>query len=119
MTGITNKTVNKKGICFKDSFKTFLNDLDKCSLIISNGNDLNVLKENCKFSNTKFKFCNFNFYNCRYYLAKRGGVTYKEANSSELHRIFNFNSKKKYKAHNALDDCHLILDSLILNDFFK
>lgn len=107
LTGITQKTIDKKGLDFKIAFKIFYNFINK-NKIICNGNDEKVMNENLSLNNLNKKI---KFYNIKNILIKKYNIPKKYSSSPIMQSYFGYKIKKN-KIHNALYDCISILKSL-------
>ena len=109
LTNITSDFLQRKGFFFKKSLNLIDKFIDRKSILIDNGGDLELLKLNIKFHNIdrhNKKIVNYvNF----------SKIT-KKFNKNELIRTENLNKifkfKINYNHHNALNDCITINKSL-------
>ena len=108
LTGISQDKIDSEGINFEEGLKTFISFLNggKC---YSYGNDLSVLKENIGLLNVDYDIEDEKFHDIRPMFEKYG-VPINDYSSGELHKYFNI--EMKGKIHNALLDCHSILESI-------
>jgi inhibitor of KinA sporulation pathway (predicted exonuclease) len=107
LTGITQKTIVKKGLDFKNAFKIFSNFIKK-NKIICNGSDEKIMNENLLLNliNKKVKF-----FNIKSILTKNYKIPEKYSSSPIIQSYFGYKIKKN-KMHNALYDCISILKAL-------
>ena len=110
LTGITEKVLKKRGETFEISIKRTIEFIKPNSLIICNGNDYQILKINFKLNKMKNLFLKkrLYFYNLNKILTKM--FPKKNKTTSNLKKLFKLN--RKLKAHDALNDCILINDSI-------
>ena len=107
LTRISQKTVDNKGLDFKDAFNIFYKFI-KNSKVISNGNDGEIVNKNLFFNNINKKIKIFNIKNL---LIKKYKIPIKYSHSPLMQSYFGY--KIKYnKTHNALYDCISILNTL-------
>ena len=109
LTNITSNILQKKGYCFKESMNLIDKFIDKKSILLSNGEDMELLKLNMRFNN--FEKGNKKLVNC-VNLKKilRRIDNKRNFNTETLNKIFKF--KINFNLHNASNDCIVIYKSL-------
>ncbi len=109
LTNITSDFLERKGFFFKKSLNLIDKFIDRKSILIDNGGDLELLKLNIKFHNIERhnkKIVNYvNFSKITKKLNKNELIS-----TENLNKIFKF--KINYNHHNALNDCITINKSL-------
>ena len=102
LTNITSDFLQRKGFSFKKSLNLIDKFIDRKSIIIDNGGDLELLKLNIKFHNIERhnkRIVNYvNFSKITKKFNKNELIT-----TENLNKIFKF--KINYNQHNALNDC--------------
>ena len=102
LTNITSDFLQKEGFSFKKSLNLIDKFIDRKSIVIDNGGDLELLKLNLKFHNIKRhnkKIINYvNFSKITKKFNKNKLIA-----TANLNKIFKF--KINYNQHNALNDC--------------
>ena len=109
LTNITSNILQKKGYCFKESMYLIDKFIDKKSILLSNGEDMELLKLNMRFNN--FERGNkklVNYVNLRKILKRIDNK--RNFNTENLNKIFKF--KINFNLHNASNDCIVIYKSL-------
>ena len=109
LTNITSNILQKKGYCFKESMNLIDKFIDKKSILLSNGEDMELLKLNMRFNN--FEKDNkklVNYVNLKKILRKIDNK--RSFNTETLNKIFKF--KINFNLHNASNDCIVIYKSL-------
>jgi len=110
LTGITQAQLDSKGIYFSDALAQIQPYLDRVDCVIFNGQDGQILRENCNFNGIPFPWPTLQMFNFRPLLAKALGVAPADLVSSTLPALAgltNFGNP-----HTALDDCRAIAMSL-------
>jgi inhibitor of KinA sporulation pathway (predicted exonuclease) len=107
LTGITQKTIDSKGLNFKEAFNIFYK-FTKKSKIICNGTDENILKKNLAFNkiNKIVKIINI-----KKLLITKYKIPRDYCHSPLIQSYFGYKIIKK-NMHNALHDCISILRAL-------
>lgn len=102
LTNITSDFLQRKGFSFKKSLNLIDKFIDRKSIIIDNGGDLELLKLNLKFHNIERhnkKIVNYvNFSKITKKFNKNELIS-----TANLNKIFKF--KINYNQHNAFNDC--------------
>jgi hypothetical protein len=109
LTNTTSSLLQRKGFSFKKSLDLIDKFIDKKSIFIDNGGDLELLKHNIKFHNIKRHNKKIiNYVN----LSKMTKIFNKNKiiGTENLNKIFKF--KINYNKHNSLNDCITINRSL-------
>ena len=109
LTNTTSSLLQRKGFSFKKSLDLIDKFIDKKSIFIDNGGDLELLKHNIKFHNIKRHNKKIiNYVN----LSKMTKIFNKNKiiRTENLNKIFKF--KINYNKHNSLNDCITINRSL-------
>jgi len=107
LTRITQKTIDSKGLDFKDAFNIFYKFIKK-SKVFCNGNDGSVINKNLFLNNVKKKIKIFNIKNL---LINKYKIPKKYSSSPFIQSYFGFKIKQN-RTHNALYDCISILNAL-------
>ena len=109
LTNITSNILQKKGHCFKESINMIDKFIDKKSILLANGEDIELLKLNIRFNNFKRGTKKLvNYVNYRKILNKINKK--KNYDTENLNKIFKF--KINFYLHNASNDCVVIYKSL-------
>ena len=109
LTNITSNILQKKGHCFKESMNLIDKFIDKKSILLANGDDIEILKLNIRFNNFKRGTKKLvNYVNYRKILNKINKK--KNYDTENLNKIFKF--KINFHLHNASNDCIVIYKSL-------
>ena len=109
LTNITLRTLQKKGYFFEQSMKLIDKFVKNKSILIANGDDLELLKMNIKYNNIKRKKKKLvNFINLEKIFRS---INKKQNYSTEnLDKIFKF--KLNINPHDASNDCIIIYKSI-------
>ena len=114
LTNITSNILQKKGHCFKESMNLIDKFIDKKSILLANGDDIEILKLNIRFNNFKRgtkKLVNYVNYNkALSRIDKKKNTDIKYYDTEYLNKIFKF--KINLQLHNASNDCIVIYKSL-------
>ena len=109
LTNITSNILQKKGHCFKESMNLIDKFIDKKSILLANGEDIEILKLNIRFNNFKRGTKKLvNYVNYRKILNRINKK--KNYDTANLNKIFKF--KINFHLHNASNDCIVIYKSL-------
>ena len=109
LTNISSNILQKKGHCFKESMNLIDKFIDKKSILLANGDDIEVLKLNIRFNNLKRGTKKLvNYVNYRKILNRINKK--KNYDTANLNKIFKF--KINFHLHNASNDCIVIYKSL-------
>lgn len=108
LTGITQQTLNQKGIQFSEAIRKFATWAGEIPLF-SYGMDHEVLRANCELLKILFPFHEEKFHNIKDIFEKHGIATNSYMSSTIIEA---FSKKSKERAHNALGDARTILDAL-------
>src|SRR3989339_332026 len=111
LTAITQTEVDQQGIDFAqalEQFKKFVGDLSCYSF----GRDEKVIRENCYLYGLDYPFDDSKFFDMREYFIGQGVVEAKNYQSGNITKAFGIEPKER--GHNALHDCHSIVDGLKL-----
>ena len=110
LTKINRKVLLKKGISYRSAVKKMKKIIPSNSLVIFNGSDGEVLRENCKFKGVPFRFDPNLFFNFRPLLSRQLNLPESKLVSGNLPTLLKIN--KKTLLHDALNDCLSISSSL-------
>ena len=114
LTNISSNILQKKGHCFKESMNLIDKFIDKKSILLANGNDIEILKLNIRFNNFKrgtkklVNYVNYNKFLSKIDKKKNTDIRYYD--TENLNKIFKF--KINFHLHNASNDCVVIYKSL-------
>ena len=109
LTNISSNILQKKGHCFKESMNLIDKFIDKKSILLANGDDIEILKLNIRFNNFKRGTKKLvNYVNYRKILNRINKK--KNYETANLNKIFKF--KINFHLHNASNDCIVIYKSL-------
>ena len=109
LTNITSNIIQKKGHCFKESMNLIDKFIDKKSILLANGDDIEILKLNIRFNNFKRSTKKLvNYVNYKKILNRINNK--KNYDTANLNKIFKF--KINFHLHNASNDCIVIYKSL-------
>ena len=109
LTNISSNILQKKGHCFKESMNLIDKFIDKKSILLANGDDIEILKLNIRFNNFKRSTKKLvNYVNFRKILNRINKK--KNYDTENLNKIFKF--KINFHLHNASNDCVVIYKSL-------
>ena len=107
LTNISSNILQKKGHCFKESMNLIDKFIDKKSILLANGDDIEILKLNISFNNFKRgtkKLVNYvNYKKALSRIDKKKNTDIRYYDTENLNKIFKF--KINYNQHNALNDC--------------
>ncbi len=109
LTGISQDTIDQHGQVFITALNDFKNFCPKNAILCSNGNDWDVLKENCIINGIEIPFSKECFFNIHPFIVEKLGIGYKFS-SSDLTDILGFKGGKK---HHALFDALAVAETLI------
>jgi inhibitor of KinA sporulation pathway (predicted exonuclease) len=121
LTGIDRYEVKSKGISFPNAYVKFLEFASSSSTIYANGNDGEVLRENCRLSQIDYKLEKDKVVNFRIWLAKQVseylGKKYEYVDSGDIIYVLT-NKMSNKKKHNALDDAICLSEAvkILLNN---
>ena len=116
LTNITLNILQKKGHCFKESMNLIDKFIDKKSILLANGDDIEILKLNIRFNNFKrgtkklVNYVNYNKVLSRIDKKKNTDIRLRYYDTENLNKIFKF--KINFHLHNASNDCIVIYKSL-------
>ncbi len=113
LTGLKQSLIDKKGIKFEIAYKMFLNFTEN-KLIVSNGDDGNVLKLNLKYHNIKNKYSDI--FNIKSIFKNRYKIPKNILHSTIIHSHFGYKLYSK-KFHNPIEDCKNILKVIKKTNF--
>lgn len=105
LTGLTDKKIKKRGVCFLEAFKN-LKKFSKNSFVFSNGYDGKILKKNLRYNNSKLKA--IEILDIKRLLEKRYSIPKKFLSSPLIKTFFGYKFNQA-KAHNALSDCKSVM----------
>ena len=109
LTNISSNILQKKGHCFKESMNLIDKFIDKKSILLAIGDDIEILKLNIRFNNFKRGTKKLvNYVNYRKILNRINNK--KNYDTANLNKIFKF--KINFNLHNASNDCIVIYKSL-------
>ena len=107
LTGIDRLEVENEGVSFSNAYSKFLEFVNSSSTIYSNGNDGEVLRENCRLNKIGYMLDKEKIVNLRIWLAKKAseylGKKYEVIDSGDIIEVLTKKTSQKRK-HNALDD---------------
>ena len=112
LTGITQAELHSKGVDFESAVSEIQPYLKKLDVLIFNGQDGQILRENCSFNGVKFPWKSLKMFNFRPLLAKSLGLSQGDLISSTLPTLAGLTNFGK--AHTALDDCNAIAIALAI-----
>ena len=114
LTNITSNILQQKGHCFKESMNLIDKFIDKKSILLANGDDIEILKLNIRFNNFKRstkKLVNYvNYKKLLSRIDKKKNTDIGYYDTENLNKIFKF--KINFHLHNASNDCIVIYKSL-------
>ena len=114
LTNITSNILQKKGYSFKESINLIDKFIDKKSILLANGDDIEILKLNIRFNNFKRgtkKLVNYvNYKKVLSRIDKKKNTDIRYYDTENLNKIFKF--KINFNLHNASNDCIVIYKSL-------
>ena len=116
LTNITSNILQKKGHCFKESMNLIDKFIDKKSILLANGDDIEILKLNIRFNNFKrgtkklVNYVNYRKLLSRIDKKKNTDIRLRYYDTENLNKIFKF--KINFHLHNASNDCIVIYKSL-------
>ncbi len=114
LTNVTSNILQKKGHYFKETMNLIDKFIDKKSILLANGNDIEILKLNIRFNNFKrgtkklVNYVNYNKFLSKIDKKKNTDIRYYD--TENLNKIFKF--KINFHLHNASNDCIVIYKSL-------
>ena len=114
LTNISSNILQKKGHYFKETMNLIDKFIDKKSILLANGNDIEILKLNIRFNNFKrgtkklVNYVNYNKFLSKIDKKKNTDIRYYD--TENLNKIFKF--KINFHLHNASNDCVVIYKSL-------
>jgi hypothetical protein len=114
LTNVTSNILQKKGHYFKETMNLIDKFIDKKSILLANGNDIEILKLNIRFNNFKrgtkklVNYVNYNKFLSKIDKKKNTDIRYYD--TENLNKIFKF--KINFHLHNASNDCVVIYKSL-------
>ena len=109
LTGIDQTTVDNKGHTFAEAYSKFLLFVDGADILLSNGSDGEVLRENCALNNVDYELKYGKVINIRPKIAsvvcdQVGHRNYGFIDSGELPNILGVSSSRGERKHDALSD---------------
>ena len=114
LTNITSNILQKKGYYFKESMNLIDKFIDKKSILLSNGDDLELLKLNIRYNNfergNKKLIYYINLKKILNRIDKKKNTDIRYYSTENLNKIFKF--KINFHLHNASNDCIVIYKSL-------
>jgi inhibitor of KinA sporulation pathway (predicted exonuclease) len=111
LTGITQEKIEKEGILFPLALSSFVKFIGEHPInILSNGEDVDVIKENCQFHKISFLSILKKTINLKIYFSETLGIPIKKCASGMLPELFGLNSHEK--KHDALGDARSISQAL-------
>jgi hypothetical protein len=114
LNNVTSNILQKKGHYFKETMNLIDKFIDKKSILLANGNDIEILKLNIRFNNFKrgtkklVNYVNYNKFLSKIDKKKNTDIRYYD--TENLNKIFKF--KINFHLHNASNDCVVIYKSL-------
>ena len=106
LTNITSNILQKKGHCFKESMNLIDKFIDKKSILLANGDDIEILKLNIRFNNFKRGTKKLvNYVNYRKFLSridKKKNTDIRYYDTENLNKIFKFKINFKEALKNLL-----------------
>ena len=109
LTRISQDQVDDRGVAFPVALDEFAAFIASCPVIVSNGEDFDVIAENCRLCGLDFPFAPDRFLNISPVLAKLCGVGH-HVGSGELPGILP--DVPQLGAHNALADARMVAQAL-------
>lgn len=110
LTGITEADLARHGEAFELAFGRFHDFLDGAELVLANGMDAALLKQNCVWRDHDWAFEEHRFCNLRRFLAGSMGISPGEATSSHLPAILGL--EVGFDPHTGLGDARAISAAL-------
>lgn len=110
LTGIKQEDVDQEGVAFVAALQRLADYLSDVKLAIFNGDDGQILRENCQINDLPFPFETLSLRNFRPHLARSLQVDVSRLTSSELPELAGLAAPGH--AHTAADDCLSIASSL-------
>ena len=114
LTNITSNILQKKGYYFKESLNLIDKFIDKKSILLANGDDIEILELNIRFNNFKRstkKLVNYvNYKKLLSRIDKKKNTDIGYYDTENLNKIFKF--KINFHLHNASNDCIIIYKSI-------
>lgn len=110
LTGITQDELEEKAVTFEDAIGRLCEFFASGEFIIFNGNDGEILRENCAIHDMALPYQEIRMYDFSPLLSQTLGRPLKELISSELPTLAGI--KVAGRAHTALHDCRAISASL-------
>ena len=109
LTNISSNILQKKGYYFKESMNLIDKFIDKKSILLANGDDIELLKLNIRFNNFERGTKKLvNYVNLQKVLSRIDKK--KNYDTKNLNKIFKF--KINFHLHNASNDCIVLYKSL-------
>ena len=110
LTGIDNKLLSNEGINFAKALNLLFDFYSKnTNVILTYGDDFEVIKENINLYNLNFNINNLNFINIRPWIEKKLNIKTNTIDSSDLN---NYLGIKKTLKHRAINDCRNIFNAI-------
>lgn len=110
LTGIRQADVDREGVTFAAGLARLTDYLSGVELVIFNGDDGQILRENCAINDVDYPLSAHSLRNFRPLLAEALGIDPAVLTSSELPALAGLAAPSN--AHTAADDCKSIADSL-------
>ena len=112
LTGITQKTIDEDAVSFPCALQSFFEFVPPNASLCVNGNDWEVLEQNCRINNVENPFKKQQVIDVRPFIANRLGV---DVSSDQVHsyRLGNNGNLPNRKPHDALSDACAIAQALI------
>ena len=107
LTGITNDRISVEGIAFPKSIASFAEFVDDSGLLLSYGNDLGVILENCSLHRIVCPIPKNRFLNIDNIVCNALGLNHRPQSGELLHYI---GVKMPTRIHDALEDARTIAD---------
>ena len=110
LTGIDNKLLLKDGINFAKALNLFFDFYqNSTNVILTYGDDFEVLKENINLYNLNFNINNLNYINIRPWIEKKLNIRANNIDSSDLNTYLGIKNTLK---HRAINDCRNIFNAI-------
>ena len=116
LTGIDQTTVDNEGSLFAKAFSEFVQFVGDVKILFANGNDGEVLRENCALNNIEYIFEHGRVVNIRSKIAsevsEKVGQKYDFVDSGNLMNVLGCSTPTDESAHDALADAKKIAFAL-------
>ena len=111
LTGITQEKIHRDGVSYPLALSRFINFIGENPInIFCNGDDKDVIEENCKIHGRPFPYIFKQSTNLKHFFSIHLGISRKECISGKLPELFGL--KNHEILHNALGDARSIIQAL-------